>query len=101
MNSDKRLAIGTLYGPYVYHFWRDQNNPKGLWRRTPFTDYQSNDPKWEIVIDLDVMAAKEDENWVWKGATMCYPKYQRALLRLSRGGARDCVFCTSPIPRAS
>jgi len=87
LDSDKRLAIGTLYGSHVYHFWRDQNNPKGLWRRTFFADYQSNDPKWEIVIDLDALAAKEDENWVWKGANLCYPKYQRALLRLSRGGA--------------
>ena len=47
---------------------------KGLWRRTSFADYQSNDPKWEIVIDLDALAAKEDENWVWKGANLCYPK---------------------------
>ena len=39
------------------------------------------------MIDLDALAAKEDENWVWKGANLCYPKYQRALPRLSRGGA--------------
>jgi prolyl oligopeptidase len=39
------------------------------------------------VIDLDALAKAEKENWVWHGVDCLYPKYERCLVRLSRGGS--------------
>ncbi len=39
------------------------------------------------MLDLDALAAEEDENWVWSGAQVLRPGLDRALIALSRGGA--------------
>src|SRR5262249_36529368 len=62
-------------------------NKRGLWRRTSLAEYRKASPKWEVVLDLDALARAEKENWVWKGASILKPTHDRALLRLSRGGA--------------
>ena len=74
-------------GPYYYNFWRDGKNPRGLWRRTTLDEYKKAKPAWEIVLDLDLLGKEEKENWVWHGAQVLKPDYQRALVSLSRGGA--------------
>ena len=86
-NSDERWASPSFMGEYIYNFWRDADNVRGLWRRTSLDSYVSGDTGWETVLDLDALAAEEDEDWVWKGSTCLYPEYDRCLLRLSRGGA--------------
>ena len=52
-------------GECLYNFWQDAENPRGLWRRTTLESYRKRDPDWEAVLDLDALAAAEDENWVW------------------------------------
>ena len=45
-------------------------------------------PAWEILLDVDALAAQEGENWVWQGASVLRPGgYRQALVHLSRGGA--------------
>src|ERR1700749_4452712 len=34
MDATDRIPYGALRGAYVYNFWQDAANPKGLWRRT-------------------------------------------------------------------
>ena len=87
LDSDARIPSVSLYGDYLYNFWRDKQNPKGIWRRTKMDSYRKDHPEWETVLDIDRLADVENENWVWKGATMRRPDFQRCLLRLSRGGA--------------
>lgn len=55
-------------------------------------------PDWEIIIDVDELARAEDENWVWSGATVLRPDYERALVSLSRGGADATVIREFDIP---
>lgn len=86
-DSEDRIARPGLRGDYVYNFWRDANQKRGIWRRTTLEDYVSGDADWNIVLDLDALAEEEGENWVWKGASCLRPEYRRCLLRLSRGGA--------------
>lgn len=50
-------------------------------------EYKKPQPAWETVLDLDALATAEHENWVWHGANCLYPKYERCLVSLSRGGA--------------
>ncbi len=87
LDTDTRIPYPTRRGRWLYNFWRDGEHPKGLWRRTTFEQYRTDDPDWEILIDLDALAAAEGENWVWGGAAVLRPDQSRALISLSRGGA--------------
>ena len=87
LDSDARIPFVGKVGSYYYNYWRDKNNPRGLWRRTSLAEYRQADPTWEIVLDLDKLAKDENENWVWSGASHLPPDYTRCLISLSRGGA--------------
>ena len=85
LDANDRIPYGALERDYVFNFWQDAEHPKGLWRRTSVLDYARPDPRWELLLDLDKLAADEHENWVWEGAD-CSPALKRCLLSLSRGG---------------
>jgi prolyl oligopeptidase len=87
LDSNARIPFVSKRGEYYYNFWRDKTNERGLWRRTTLEEYRKAEPKWEVVLDLDALGKTENENWVWKGASLLRPDYQRALVSLSRGGA--------------
>src|SRR5206468_1364494 len=69
LDAPDRLAWIKQRGPFVYIFWRDAANPKGLWRRTTLESYRTAQPAWDTIIDLDALAKAEGEDWVWSGAT--------------------------------
>jgi len=85
LDAKDRIPYASVDRGLVYNFWQDKEHPKGLWRRTTVADYAKADPNWEILLDLDALAAAEKENWVWKGPS-CAPGRSRCLLSLSRGG---------------
>ena len=87
LDSKDKIPFVSKAGPHYYNFWRDAKNKKGLWRRTTLEEYRKADPKWETVLDLDELAEKEKENWVWKGVSFHRPACDRCLISLSRGGA--------------
>lgn len=87
LDSKERIPFAQKLGPYLYNFWRDDRNVRGLLRRTSLEEYREAEPRWETVIDLDQLAAAENENWVWHGFDPLYPDYDRCLVSLSRGGA--------------
>jgi prolyl oligopeptidase len=86
LNSRERIPFVAKHGDYLYNFWRDAQHTRGIWRRTTMQQYQRTEPEWETVIDLDQLASDEKENWVWHGAHCMYPKGDRCLVSLSRGG---------------
>ena len=85
-NSRERIPAVSKLGDHLYNFWQDAKSPRGLWRRTTLAEYRKAEPDWETVLDLDLLSALEKEQWVWKGAICLYPKYERCLVSLSRGG---------------
>ena len=87
LDSKARIPMIQKLGPFYYNFWRDRQNPRGLWRRTTLEEYRKETPHWEVVLDLDALAKQEAENWVWHGAKALRPEYTLALISLSRGGA--------------
>ena len=87
LNSRARIPAVKMQGEWLYNFWQDEKNVRGLWRRTTMAEYKKSEPKWETVLDLDQLAKTEQENWVWKSASCLYPNRDRCLLNLSRGGA--------------
>jgi prolyl oligopeptidase len=91
LDTDARIPYVRRRGDWLYNFWRDAVNPRGLWRRTTLERYRTDAPDWEVVIDLDALAADEDENWVWAGAKVIEPDHSLALITLSRGGSDAAV----------
>lgn len=87
LDTDAKIAFPGRRGQWLYNFWRDARHPRGLWRRTTFAEYVKAEPDWDVLIDLDAVAAAEEENWVWGGAGVLRPEQSRALISLSRGGA--------------
>ena len=85
-NRDQIPSVSRR-GEYFYNFWRDAKNPRGLLRRTTLDEYRKAQPQWDVVLDLDVLAKTEGENWVWGGSNCLAPDYNRCLISLSRGGA--------------
>ena len=86
-DSDDKIPGVYKQGEWYYNFWRDKQNPRGLWRRTTLEEYRKPRPDWEVLIDLDALNKAEGENWVWHGANCLRPDYSRCLVALSRGGA--------------
>lgn len=97
-DSDESIPYPRIRGDYLYNYWRDADNERGLWRRTTVEEYAKDEPAWEVLIDLDKLAREEDENWVWHGASCLQPDYQRCLVSLSRGGADADVTREFDIP---
>jgi prolyl oligopeptidase len=87
LDSRERIPDVRRRGGFLYNLWKDADHPRGLWRRTTLEQYRRPQPDWDLLLDLDALAAAEGENWVWAGARLQGPQYRRALLSLSRGGA--------------
>ncbi|WP_026421531.1 prolyl oligopeptidase family serine peptidase [Actinokineospora inagensis] len=87
LDADDRIPYPRRRGEFLYNFWQDAAHPRGLWRRTTLDEYRTGSPAWEVLLDLDALAAAEDENWVWKSSSVLKPDYDLALVELSRGGA--------------
>lgn len=85
-NSDERIADPAIYGDFIYNFWQDKTNPRGIWRRIAINDYTQGKTNWETLIDIDKLSEKDNVKWVFKGAGGLYPKYGKFLVNLSKGG---------------
>jgi prolyl oligopeptidase len=87
LDARDRIPMVTRRGAWLYNFWQDAENPRGLWRRTSLDQYRKEVPQWQTLLDIDALGRDEGENWVWAGAAVLRPQDQRCLVRLSRGGA--------------
>ncbi|MBY4273102.1 S9 family peptidase [Rhodococcus fascians] len=87
LDTDARIPYARRRGQFLYNFWRDAEHIRGVWRRTTMDEYRTDEPAWDVLLDLDALAADEGENWVWGGAQVLRPDQLRALVTLSRGGA--------------
>ncbi|MBT8163090.1 MULTISPECIES: prolyl oligopeptidase family protein [Arthrobacter] len=90
LDSTDKIAMVNKRGEHYYNFWKDQQNPKGLWRRTTWESYLSDEPEWDILLDIDALAATEGEEWVFHGANFLRPAdgepYRLAIVALSPDG---------------
>ena len=44
LNAEDRIPMGSLRGDYVFNFWQDAVNERGLWRRTTRESYETVEP---------------------------------------------------------
>ncbi|MER5361090.1 prolyl oligopeptidase family serine peptidase [Streptomyces sp. NPDC002785] len=86
LDASDRIPYTVRRGVFLYNFWRDAGNVRGVWRRTTLEQYRKDSPDWEVLLDVDALVAAEGEKWVWAGARVRHPDYDRALVCLSRDG---------------
>ncbi|MEY9104412.1 prolyl oligopeptidase [Bradyrhizobium yuanmingense] len=85
-----RIEDIPLKGRGLEHFWQDENQVRGVWRRTTRESDRSQAPKWEAILDVDALAVAENRNWVFRGASCLPPEERLCLISLSDGG-KDAV----------
>lgn len=83
-----RLPMPLLLGDTVYNFWRDKNNVRGVFRRTTLADYNTANPHWQTVLDVDALGAAEKKSWVVhvREIQCLYPGDRYCMVNLSDGG---------------
>ena len=54
----------TRHGGLLYNLWKDTKNPRGLWRRTTIAEFRKPNPQWDVVLDVDKLAAEENQDWL-------------------------------------
>ncbi len=91
LTAEDRIPYGSVRGGYVYNLWQDTTHVRGIWRRATIESYAGADTQWETLIDVDALAAAENENWVWAGADCAAPDFNRCLISLSRAGGDAAV----------
>lgn len=106
LDSDDRVPEVSRLGEHLYNFWRDADHERGIWRRTTPASYRTDDPEWEILLDLDALAEEEGESWVWHGASVLRPEpgepWRKVLVDLSPGGSdADVTRSSTWSPRLS
>ena len=87
LEAPDRIPLVAQAGEHLYGFWTDADHPRGVWRRTTWASYRTEEPHWEVLVDVDALAREEEVPWVWQGAQLLRPGLDRALVHLSRGGA--------------
>ncbi|MEQ5788632.1 S9 family peptidase [Erythrobacter sp. NFXS35] len=85
-DSEDRIPFVSFRPDGLYNFWQDKANPKGLLRRTTLESYRTDDPQWEVVLDIDALAKAEGKEWVYQGSTCLPPALTKCMIALSDGG---------------
>ena len=86
LNDPDKLATPRLNGDWVYNDWRDAQHLRGLMRRTTLTDYLTDSPNWQPLLDIDALNRTEHAKWVSRGLNCLYPDDHYCLAMLSNGG---------------
>ena len=85
-NSVPSLVDLTQNHGYIYQVHQNKDNPRGVFRRIKIDDF-SNASKWENLIDIDKLAAKDERNWFLNSYQLTFsPSGTKMLIPLSDGG---------------
>ncbi len=86
LDDPDRLVVPSCHGDLLYNLWRDADNPRGLWRRTPRASFLSGEPDWVVLLDIDALGRAEGTAWTFAGAVHGPTGSGRALVQLSPDG---------------
>ncbi|KAG7338760.1 serine protease, S9A family peptidase [Nitzschia inconspicua] len=74
LESDNRIPFVSKMGctedgdDELYNLWKDAKHPRGLWRKTTLSSYETDKPEWKTVLDLDALSKTENTPWLWRGS---------------------------------
>ena len=63
LDRPDNLPVPIRRGGQLYNFWKDADHQRGIWRRTTIDSYRTQAPDWDVLLDLDALAAAEGEDW--------------------------------------
>jgi prolyl oligopeptidase len=86
LGSGSRVPDLSFKGEFLYNLWRTPENPRGVYRRTTLDELRKPEPRWETVLDIDALSAREGKRWVFKSMSCLPPENTRCLVSLSPGG---------------
>src|SRR5580658_3264105 len=86
LESPDRLAMPSINGADVFNTWQDSDLVDGILRRTSLTDYLTNQPHWQTLLDYDALGKQDKQKWVQEGLICLYPGNEQCLVALSAGG---------------
>ena len=93
MDRPDNIPYPSRAGGKLFNLWQDAEHPRGVWRRcSTLESFRSEAPDWDVLLDLDALAAEENEDWFLKSAALLPGTHDRAILSLSRGGADAVVL---------
>ncbi len=96
-NAKDKLVYPSLKGEYVYDYFTDAKNPRGIWRRMTHKEFQKKSKKWEVLLDIDQLSKTEKKSWVFKGPIRGFEE-ERVLIQLSEGGTDAAVIREFDMP---
>jgi prolyl oligopeptidase len=91
LDSDEAIEVPIPIGDAVFNLLQDERYERGLLRRTSQAAYDTGEPVWEAVVDLDALSEAEGRPWVFQKLVCLPPVYRRCLLYLSAGGSDAAV----------
>ena len=86
LSSKDKLPAFYIMDNEIYNFWQDSVHVKGILRKATVKSFNSRKPEWTLILDIDLLAKTEKENWVYKGMNCLDPDYDLCIINLSRGG---------------
>lgn len=87
LTSSEQLPYPEMHGDFIYNFWQDEENPRGIWRRISYTDYLEMSDKWETLIDIDKLCENENINWTYDKVYFIPENNKICAVQLSKGGS--------------
>jgi prolyl oligopeptidase len=101
VDATDRIPMPAFRSGQIYNYWQDKAHVQGLWRRTSLASYQTANPQWETVLDMDALSKAEGKTWVWKGSICLPPDQAHCLITLSNGGEDATEVREFDLPSAS
>jgi prolyl oligopeptidase len=86
LEARDRIPAVTIRPDGLYNFWQDAEHVQGILRRTTPASYQTDNPQWETVLDVDALSRAEGKTWVYQGMDCLPPEQRLCLVSLSDGG---------------
>lgn len=86
LNNKSRLPSVIQNGKWLYNFWQDDKNPRGIYRRTTLEELKKDSPLWETVLDMDKYSKEKEKNYDYHGMACLPPAGIDCLVFLSPSG---------------
>lgn len=81
-----QLPAFSKIGDNVYSFVRDQANPRGMWRRQSYADFQAKKAQWDTLLSVDAISARDKQPWNWLAPNCLAPAGDRCMVNMQIQG---------------
>jgi prolyl oligopeptidase len=92
LNAKNRLPAVSQNGKWLYNFWQDNSNPRGIYRRTTLDELKKPKPNWETVLDMDAYSKQHNLKYDYHGMSCLPPDDVTCLVSLSPSGGDAVVI---------